>query len=495
MLHFAALFREVQSMSETGFVQDLIDQDDDFDQWYVDVIRKAELADDSPVRGCKVVRPYGWTLWENIVAKLDARIKETGVENASFPLFIPQSMLAQEAAHIEGFAPEVAWVTRGGGKELEEPWAVRPTSEAIICPMYAKWVQSYRDLPILINQWGNVVRWEERPRAFLRTLEFFWQEGHTCHATLEEADERSRQMLSVYQRFLEDDLAIPVVPGRKSESEKFAGALHTYTVEAMMGGKHWALQSGTSHNLGDHFGKVFNIRFLDRDGERKFAFNTSWGLSHRVVGATIMVHGDDSGLKLPPKVAPVQVMVVPIWRKESDLATIEAAVDRIKASLGKVARVKVDWRDDRSAGFKFNEWELKGVPLRLEIGPRDVAADQAVLVRRDTREKITVSSNALAATVETLLTEIQANLYASATQMLHDNTAEVGTYEELANRAATNAGWSLAHWCGDAACEAKIKAETKATTRCIPFDQDMENGSCIACGNPSQQRVIFARAY
>ncbi len=482
-------------MTDTRFVQDLIDQDDDFDQWYVDVIRKAELADDAPVRGCKVIRPYGWGLWERMVARLDERIKATGVENAAFPLFIPQSMMEREADHIEGFAPEVAWVTQGGGRTLDEPWAVRPTSEAIICPMFARWVQSYRDLPILINQWGNVVRWEDRPRAFLRTLEFYWQEGHTCHATPEEADERARLMLEVYRQFLEEDLAIPVVPGRKSESEKFAGALHTYTVEAMMGGKHWALQSGTSHNLGDHFGRVFDIRFLDRDGARKFAFNTSWGLSHRVVGATIMVHGDDAGLKLPPKVAPVQVIIVPIWRKESELATVEEAVDRIKARLSPVARVRVDWRDDRSAGFKFNEWELKGVPLRIEIGPRDVANNQAVVVRRDTRQKLSIGMDDLAMQVPVLLDAIQRDLFTAARRMLDEHTAAVESFQDLADRVAHNAGWSLAHWCGDAACEARIKAETKATSRCIPFEQPEEPGACIVCDRPSGRRVIFARAY
>jgi prolyl-tRNA synthetase len=482
-------------MTDARFVQDLIDQDDDFDQWYVDVIRKAELADDAPVRGCKVIRPYGWGLWERMVARLDERIKATGVENAAFPLFIPKSMLEREANHIEGFAPEVAWVTQGGGQALDEPWAVRPTSEAIICPMYARWVQSYRDLPILINQWGNVVRWEDRPRAYLRTLEFYWQEGHTCHATLEEADERARLMLDVYRQFLEEDLVIPVVPGRKSESEKFAGALHTYTVEAMMGGKRWALQSGTSHNLGDHFGRVFDIRFLDRDGARKFAFNTSWGLSHRVVGATIMVHGDDAGLKLPPKVAPVQVIIVPIWRQESDLAAVEEAVERITSRLAQVARVKVDRRDDRSAGFKFNEWELKGVPLRLEIGPRDVANNAAVVVRRDTREKLSIRIDDLATQVPALLDAIQRDLFTAARQMLDAHTAEVESYRELADRVARNAGWSLAHWCGDAACEARIKADTKATSRCIPFDQPEELGACITCGRPSGRRVIFARAY
>ena len=482
-------------MAETRYVEELIDQEDDFDRWYVDVIRKAELADDTPVRGCKVIRPYGFGLWERMVARLDTRIKATGVENAYFPLFIPRSMLEREAEHVAGFAPEVAWVTRGGNADLEEPWAVRPTSEAIICPSYARWVQSYRDLPILINQWGNVVRWEERPRAFLRTLEFLWQEGHTCHASVAEADERARQMLEVYRRFFEEDLAIPVVPGIKTESEKFAGALRTYTVEAMMGGKHWALQAGTSHNLGDHFGRVFGIRFLDRNGERTYAFNTSWGLSHRAVGATVMVHGDDAGLKLPPTVAPFQVVVVPIWRKHDDLVGIEHAVDRILQRLTPVARTRVDWRDDRTAGYKFNDWELKGVPLRLEVGPRDVAADQAVLVRRDTREKRVIPLANLGPIVEGLLDAIQANLFANAKRMLDGHTVEVDTYPELVERVGANAGWSLAHWCGAPACEARVKAETKATIRCVPRDLPAQPGRCVACGGMSERRVVIARAY
>jgi prolyl-tRNA synthetase len=482
-------------MAESTYVTELTDQEDDFDRWYREVVEKAELADDAPVRGCKVIRPYGYGLWERMVARLDARIKETGVENAYFPLFIPQSMLAREAEHVEGFAPEVAWVTRGGERELEEPWAVRPTSEAIICPSFARWVQSYRDLPILLNQWGSVVRWEERPRPFLRTLEFLWQEGHTCHATGEEADARARQMLDVYRRFYEEDLAIPVVPGLKTGAEKFAGALRTHTIEAMMGGKFWALQAGTSHDLGDHFGRVFGIRFLDRDGERKWAFNTSWGLSHRAVGATIMVHGDDAGLKLPPSVAPVQVVVVPIWRTDEERLAVEAAVDRARERLAEVARVRVDARDDRTPGFKFNEWELKGVPLRLEIGPRDVAADQAVLVRRDTREKRSVPLTNLASAVGDVLGEIQAGLFTAAKQTMAERTVAVERYEELAERAATNAGWSLAFWCGDAGCEARVKAETKATIRCIPYEQPEAFGPCVVCGGNGEYQVVFARAY
>ncbi|MFT4038291.1 MAG: proline--tRNA ligase [Thermomicrobiales bacterium] len=468
----------------------------DFDQWYVDVVQRAGLADDAPVRGCKVIKPYGFGLWEQMVARLDARIKATGVENACFPLFIPQSLLAREADHIDGFAPEVAWVTRGGNHELEEPLAVRPTSEAIICHSYAQWVQSYRDLPILLNQWGNAVRWEERPRAFLRTLEFLWQEGHTCHATPQEADERARMMLEVYRAFLEEDLAIPVTPGVKTESEKFAGALRTHTVEAMMGGKHWALQAGTSHDLGDHFGRVFDIRFLDRDGERKFAHSTSFGLSHRVVGATIMVHGDAAGLQLPPLVAPVQVVIVPIWRDETARQVVAEAVSQAERALAAAqVRVKTDWRDDHTPGFKFNEWELKGAPLRLEIGPRDVAAGQVTLARRDTREKRAVPAGALAAVVPDLLHEMQRALFTAAAAMRAAHTAEVDAWDDLAARVAANAGWSLVHWCGGAACEARLKAETKATIRCIPRDLPASAGPCIACGGASAQRVIVARAY
>lgn len=480
---------------ERRYVEELVDQEDDFDRWYVDVVRKAELADETPVRGTRVVRPYGFALWENMQAELDRRIKETGVQNAYFPLFIPQSMLEREAEHVEGFAPEVAWVTRGGNKELDEPWAVRPTSEAIICPMYAKWVQSYRDLPILINQWCSVVRWEERPRAFLRALEFLWQEGHTAHATLEEAEERARLMLQVYQDFVETELAIPVVPGLKTESEKFAGALRTYTIEAMMGGKKWALQSGTSHNLGDHFGRVFGIEFLDRNGQRAYAFNTSWGVSFRTIGAVIMVHGDERGLKLPPRVAPIQVVIVPIWRKEAERDLVEDAVERVRQALLPVARVFVDRRDDKTPGWKFNEWEMKGVPVRLEIGPRDVAQEQVIAVRRDTGEKQPLPISGLADAIPTLLDEIQQSLFAAAKKMLDENTVTVDSYDVLKERVAANAGFSRAYWCGSEECETQVKAETKATIRCIPFDQPGVPGTCIVCGGASEQEVIWARAY
>lgn len=477
------------------FVEELVDREDDFDRWYVEVVQKAELTDDSPVRGTKVIRPYGYALWENMQRELDRRIKDTGVQNAYFPLFIPKSMLEREAEHIEGFAPEVAWVTRGGNKELEEPWAVRPTSEAIICPMYARWVQSYRDLPILINQWANVVRWEERPRAFLRSLEFLWQEGHTAHASLEEAEERARQMLGVYQDFVQTELAIPVIPGQKTEAEKFAGALRTYTIEAMMGGKKWALQSATSHNLGDHFGRVFDIQFLDAQGQRQFAFNTSWGLSFRTIGAIIMVHGDSRGLKLPPRVAPIHVVIVPIRRSEAHRQAVDDAVDRVRDLLQPVARVFVDRREDKTPGWKFNEWELKGIPIRLEIGPRDVAKDQVTLVRRDTGERQDIAISSLQTAIPAILDEIQLNLFTTAKRMMEENTTLVNTYAELKQRVEANAGFNLAYWCGNSACETKVKAETHATIRCIPFQQPGEPGQCIICGGESTVLALFARAY
>ena len=477
------------------YAQAIADYQDNFDQWYVDVVQKAELADDAPVRGTKILRPYGYGIWELIQQQLDARFKRVGVENAYFPLLIPKSMMEREADHIEGFTPEAAWVTIAGGKELEEPLAVRPTSESIICPTYARWVQSWRDLPIVMNQWCSVLRWEERPRAFLRTSEFLWQEGHTAHATPEEADARARQMLEVYQDLLENDLAIPVVPGVKTESEKFAGAYRTYTVEAMMGGRFWALQSGTSHNLGDHFGRAFDIQFVDRDGERKFAFSTSWGLSQRTIGAAIMVHGDARGLKLPPKVAPIQVAIVPIPGRSGNGEDVLAAAHRLARQLGEVARVRVDDRDDRSPGFKFNHWELKGVPLRIELGPRDLAAEQVVLVARDTGEKRTVPMAGIAAAVADELVAMQARLYAAAADRLVAMTADVRDYDELTARIATNAGWNRVWWGGDAADEARVKAETKATIRCIPFDQPGEEGRCIVTGKRTTQQVILARAY
>ena len=489
-----AVNRIHNSAQRVGFVEELIDQEDDFDRWYVDVVKRAELADDAPVRGCKVVRPYGFALWENIQASLDRRFKATGVQNAYFPMLIPQHMMEREAEHVEGFAPEVAWVTRGGKSELEEPLAIRPTSEAMICSMYANWVQSYRDLPILINQWCSVLRWENRPRAFLRTSEFLWQEGHTAHSKADEAESRARQMLEVYRDFIETELAIPVIAGAKSESEKFAGAVRTYTIEAMMGGKFWALQSGTSHYLGENFSKAFGIEFLDADGERKFAHGTSWGLSHRTIGAVVMVHGDDSGLKMPPRVAPIQAVVVPIWRKDHERDVVEDYVSRVVGSLEDV-RTFVDRRDDKTPGWKFNEWELRGVPLRIEVGPRDVQNEQVVAVRRDTREKIAIGLDELPSRVASLLDDIQVQLMESARQRMNEHTKVVESVEELYERARTNAGFSVASWCENAECEATVKTESRATIRCIPFDQPEAVGPCVVCGTPAAVQAIFARAY
>lgn len=490
-------------MAQESFVENLIDPKENFDGWYVDVIQKAQLADDAPVRGMKVIRPYGYRMWELMVASLDARFKATGVENAYFPLLIPKSMLEKEAEHIEGFSPEVAWVTHGGDKQLEEPLAIRPTSEAIICPIYAKWVQSWRDLPILLNQWASVVRWEDRPRAFLRTSEFLWQEGHTCHATTGEARDRALQMLEVYREFLETELAIPAIPGVKSPSEKFAGAKETYTVEAMMGGKNWALQAGTSHDLSDHFGRVFGIQFIDKDGLRKHAFNTSFGLSQRTIGAMVMVHGDESGLKLPPRVAPIQAIIVPILGRKGGGDDVLAAAERILQTLSLEVRARIDDRDDRSPGYKFSDWELKGVPIRIEIGPRDVAAGQVVIVRRDTREKATVPLDGVSRAVKEMLASIQDRLLARSRTRLAEHTVSVSSYGEMAERIGANAGLNRVMWCGDAACETRIKYETKATIRCIPFEQRVEQrvnqpetiGPCIVCGSAAQHEVIIARAY
>ncbi len=471
----------------------------DFPGWYHDVVMRAELAEEAPVRGCMVVRPYGWTLWENAQAILDRRFKDTGVVNAAFPLLIPRSYLVQEADHVEGFVPEVAWVTQvgSGQEELAEPYAIRPTSEAIIGPIYAKWVQSYRDLPILINQWCSVMRWEKRPRLFLRTSEFWWQEGHTCHASEAEAEERTRQMLEVYRAFLEEDMAIPVIPGLKSEAQKFPGALRTYTVEAMMGdGK--ALQSGTSHNLGDHFARAYDIQYLDESNQRQYAWTTSWGMSTRIIGATIMVHGDQQGLILPPRVAPHQAVIVPIYRTDDQKGPVLEAVDRAAAILkGAGVRLKVDASDARSAGWKFNEWELKGVPLRVEIGPRDVENNSVVLARRDRPGrggKEFVQTDALAARASELLDDIQRSLFRRGAEFRDANTVDVRTVVEL-TEAVTSSKFARAYWSGDPVGEERIKQETGATVRCIPLDQPDVAGQCITSAVSTTQQAIFARAY
>ncbi len=477
-------------------------RDENYSKWYTSVILQSELADYAPVKGCQVLRPYGYTLWEKIQAGLDRRFKETGHVNAYFPLFIPESFIKREAEHIEGFAPELAVVTHGGGKKLEEPLIVRPTSETIIGHMYAKWVRSYRDLPLLINQWANVVRWEMRTRLFLRTTEFLWQEGHTVHATAQEAQEETLRMLEVYADFAINDAAIPVVKGRKSKSETFPGAVNSYTIEAMMGNK-WALQSGTSHFLGQTFARAFDIKFLDENNQLEYAWTTSWGVSTRMVGAVIMAHGDDQGLVLPPVLAPYQVIVVPIWRQEEQKSAVLEAVEKVKAALAEAnIRYHVDDREGQTPGWKFNHWEMKGVPLRMELGPRDVAQNQVVLARRDVPGKAGKSAMPLAglaqATPDTLAAT-QANMLAKATHFRDDNTHYAKDFEAL--KAVTADGWALAWWCGDEACETDIKervreeASIPVTIRCIPLEQPGGKGVCVGCGKEATEQAIFGRAY
>jgi prolyl-tRNA synthetase len=469
---------------------------EDFSEWYNQLVLKAELADYAPVRGCMIVRPYGWALWENIQQALDQRFKATGHVNAAFPLLIPRSFIDKEQSHVAGFSPELAVVTIGGGEKLEEPLVIRPTSETIIGHAYAKWIQSYRDLPVLINQWNSVVRWELRTKLFLRTLEFYWQEGHTAHATFDEAEAETRQMLDIYTDFAVNEAAVPVIPGRKSASERFAGADQTYSIEALMGdGK--ALQAGTSHNLGQNFAKAFNIRYLDREGALQFCWTTSWGLSTRFIGAIIMVHGDDQGLILPPRLAPTQVIVVPIYKTDEERAAVfEVARKTREALVASGIRVRVDEREGTSPGFKFNDWEMRGVPLRIEIGPKDVAKGSVVLARRDKpgREgKSFVPQEGLPEAVRTLLDEIQKALLERARAFRDAHTQEPRNYEEF--KSAVETGLALAFWCGSSECEARIKEETKATMRCIPLDQAGGKGVCILCREPASERGIFGKAY
>ena len=478
--------------NDKDFVKEVTSREEDYSQWYLDVILKTEMVDYAPVKGCMVIRPYGFTLWENMQALLDKKIKDTGHKNAYFPLFIPESLLQKEADHVEGFAPEVAWVTHGGNEKLAERLVVRPTSETIICSMYAKWIQSWRDLPVLINQWCNVVRWEKTTRPFLRTSEFLWQEGHTAHRTEEEAQEETLKMLEVYREFVEEDLAIPVITGLKTDKEKFAGALRTYTIEALMGDGR-ALQSGTSHNLGQHFAKVFDITFLDQDDQLKYVWQASWGVSTRLIGAIIMVHGDNRGLKIPPKVAPVQVVVVPIMPKKTREVVLEKA-EALLGTLGEKFRMDID-DPDYSPGWKFNEWEMKGVPLRLEIGPKDIAKGQVVLVRRDTGEKFFVKEEDLDSTIEKLLAEIQDNMFQMALEFRTQNTTQCEDYKDFQKIIADRRGFVRANWCGHGQCEEKIKEDTKATIRCIPLKEDKMQGPCLCCGGEAKETVYFARAY
>jgi len=468
-------------------------RDQDFSQWYLDIIQHAKLADQAPVRGCLVLRPNGYALWEVVQTELNKKFRETGHQNAYFPMFIPEGFLKLEKDHVEGFAPQCAVVTHGGGKKLEEALIVRPTSETIINSMYSKWVKSYRDLPVLINQWANVCRWEMRTRPFLRTMEFLWQEGHTCHETEDEARKETLRMLDIYLSFVRDVFAIPVIPGRKTESEKFAGAEETYCLEAMMQDKK-ALQAATSHYFGQRFAKVFDIKFQDRNSEVQYVYQTSWGISWRILGALIMTHSDDQGLVLPPKAAPIPVVIVPILQKNKDNSTVLEACHRIQKEISKTHRVHLDDRIEHSPGYKFNEYELTGIPLRIEVGPRDLAQNTCVLARRD-GVKTPVSLDQIAEQVDAQLSEFQKLLYAKAYDRLKSQTHIENDYVRFGELLESQGGFYQLHWCESRKCEDKIKEDTKATIRCIPFAQIRESGKCIACGSPSQGRALFARNY
>ncbi|MBO5789983.1 MAG: proline--tRNA ligase [Clostridia bacterium] len=473
------------------FVEQITDRDKDFAQWYTDIVKKADLIDYSSVKGCMIIRPYGYAIWENIQKLLDARFKATGHQNVYMPMFIPESLLQKEKDHVEGFAPEVAWVTMGGKERLTERLCVRPTSETLFCEHYANIIRSYRDLPKLYNQWCSVVRWEKTTRPFLRSREFLWQEGHTMHATAKEAKEETLRMLEIYADFFENDLGMPVVRGQKTEKEKFAGAEATYTVEALMhDGK--ALQGGTTHYFGDGFAKAFDIQFLDKDNQLKYPHQTSWGVSTRIIGGIIMTHGDDSGLVLPPAVAPIQVIVIPVQQHKAGV--LEAAESLKARLLAAGLRADADVSDN-SPGWKFNECEMKGIPLRVEIGPRDIEAGQCVIVRRDNREKTIVSLDKLEETVTSLLKEFTKALYEKALAHRKERTYAAQTLDEMKATAAEKAGYIKAMWCGDLACEEKLKEEADVTSRCIPFGEKPIGETCVCCGKPAKKLVFWGKAY
>ncbi len=475
---------------EKKFVTHITPRSEDFSQWYTDVILQSELVDYAPVRGCMVVRPYGYAIWERIQEEMDSRFKATGHQNVYMPMLIPESLLLKEAEHVEGFAPEVAWVTQGGNETLTERLAIRPTSETIFCAMYSKWVGSWRDLPMKYNQWCSVMRWEKSTRPFLRTSEFLWQEGHTIHETPEEAQVETMQMLEVYREVAEDELALPVLVGRKSDKEKFAGAKATYSMEAMMqDGK--ALQAGTSHNFGTNFAEAFNIQFLSREGKLEYVHETSWGVSTRLIGAIIMTHGDERGLRLPPRIAPIQVVIVPVAaHKGGVMETCDAVAVQLKAAG---LRVKLDDRDTLSPGYKFNDWELKGVPVRLEIGPRDIENGVATVFRRDTCEKSTLALDGLQNEVPLLLETIQKELFAQAKAFRDTHITDVSTMEDL--KTVVERGFARTMWCGGRECEDKIKEKAGASSRNMPFDQTPIGETCVCCGKPAQKLIYFAKAY
>lgn len=475
---------------EKKLVEEITPMSEDFAQWYTDIVKKAKLVDYSGIRGCMVIQPYGYAIWENIQKELDRRFKETGHENVYMPMFIPESLLQREKDHVEGFAPEVAWVTHGGNEKLEERLCVRPTSETLFCDHYANIIHSYRDLPKLYNQWCSVVRWEKTTRPFLRTMEFLWQEGHTAHATAEEAEAETLRMLNVYADFCEHELAIPVVKGRKTDKEKFAGAQATYTIESLMhDGK--ALQSGTSHNFGDGFAKAFGIQYTGEDNELHYVHQTSWGMTTRMIGAIIMVHGDDAGLKLPPRIAPVQTVIIPIAQHKEGV--LEKA-EELKNILSKKFRVSLD-SSEKSPGWKFSEYEMKGVPLRIEIGPKDIENNQAVLVNRTTREKSYVSIDNLEEEVEKHLKQIQQEMYNAALKNREEKTTVATSYDEFKSIVETKGGFVKAMWCGNVECENKIKEDTSATSRCMPFEQEQLSDKCVCCGKPAKKMVYWGKAY
>ena len=476
--------------NDKKFVEEITSMDVDFAKWYTDIVKKADLIEYTSVKGCCVIRPYAYAIWENMRSVLDSMFKDTGHENIYMPMFIPESLLQKEKDHVEGFAPEVAWVTHGGTEKLQERLCVRPTSETLFCEHYKNIIESHRDLPKLYNQWCSVVRWEKTTRPFLRSAEFLWQEGHTAHATAEEAQEETIKMLNVYAKFCEDYLAIPVVKGRKTDKEKFAGAVATYTIESLMhDGK--ALQSGTSHNFGDGFAKAFGIEYTDKDNKKRNVFQTSWGVTTRLIGAIIMVHGDDSGLVLPPKIAPTQLVIVPIaMHKEGVLDKANELKDKLSSSF----KVKID-ASDKSPGWKFSEYEMKGVPLRLEIGPKDIENNQCVLVRRDTREKIFVSLDELSIKVKEILDDIQSSLFEKALKHREETTNVALTYDEFKNIVSEKPGFVKAMWCGDTECENKIKEDTTATARCMPFEQEELSDTCVCCGKKAKAMVYWGKAY
>ena len=473
------------------FVKEITNIDDDFARWYTDIVIKAELADYADTKGCIAIKPYGYAIWENIQKYTDNKFKETGVENVYFPVLIPESLLQKEKDHVEGFAPEVAWVTQAGEETLDERLCIRPTSETIISTMYSKWLTSWRELPFVYNQWCNVLRWEKETRPFLRSREFLWQEGHTVHATEKEAMERTMQMLEIYADVTENLLAIPVIKGIKTESEKFAGAVSTYTVESMMHDGR-ALQSATSHYFGQNFSKPFEIKFQDKEGKEQYAYQTSWGCSTRLIGALIMAHGDNRGLKLPPKVAPIQVAIVPIAQHKEGV--LEKA-NELKESLNKKFRVKIDDRDKYSPGYKFNYWEMKGVPIRLEMGPRDIENGECILVRRDTQEKITVKLKDVNEEIEKLLNEIHANMFAECKKRMKEKTTVALNMEEFKKNMEENQGFVKAAWCGKKECEEKIREVTGAKSRCIPFEKEHISDTCVCCGQKAINTVIWGRQY